>query len=231
MTEGSDRPRHVPIKQGFFARQVIDIAADFFFPPCCIGCGRAGNLFCSDCQEELLPAEAYSDPNIEVRATALYEGVMKTAIHALKYHHQPRMAIPLACRLADSFKPTGWQPTLMTAAPASRQKDRGYNQAALLAKHLAVSINVPFFPEAIQKIRETRPQVGLSAAERQTNVAGAFRADPARVGNHEVLIIDDVFTTGATLRACAAALLAAGARRVRGLAVASAGQRPDLTSQ
>jgi len=106
--------------------------------------------------------------------------------------------------------------------PESRRRDRGYNQAELLAEYLATAIAIPFESAAIVKIRDTVPQVGLNFKERQTNVAGAFQALPTRVQGQRVIIVDDVYTTGATLRACAQALLDAGAIKVWALTVASA---------
>jgi len=219
-----------------FTRQFIDTTADFFFPPHCIGCGRVEGLFCPDCQGSLSPAPSrtFEDGLLrEQRATAIFEGPLRDAIHALKYEHQPRMAKVLAMRLAAEIKHSDWKPTLITAVPlhAARQKMRGYNQSALLAAQLSTLVGLPFSADAIRKIRDTRAQVGLNAVERRANIASAFEAVPALVGAQRMLLIDDVCTTGATLRECAAALVAAGAECVWGLTVASAPQRPDLSVQ
>jgi predicted amidophosphoribosyltransferase len=95
----------------------------------------------------------------------------------------------------------------------------------LLAARLSIAIGVPFHAEAVQRVRATRPQVGLNYHDRQTNVAGAFVADSALVSGQSVVVIDDVYTTGATLIACAEALRSAGAQQVWALTVASAFQR------
>lgn len=83
-------------------------------------------------------------------------------------------------------------------------------------------LNLPVLPSALVRIRETNTQVGLNPAEREQNVAGAFAADPVQVRGRSPLLVDDVFTTGATLSACADALQRAGASVVFGLTIARA---------
>ncbi len=116
------------------------------------------------------------------------------------------------------------QPSWIVAVPLGRRRrlDRGYDQAALLARSLARSApGARFLPGALVRTRETAPQVGRTRTERLGNVRGAFRGSPA-VQGRDVVLVDDVVTTGATARACAEALLAAGARSVRVLALARA---------
>ncbi len=212
------------------AHQLVTTALDFVFPPRCIQCHRAGSLLCARCQDQIVVPPSLVEPGgplAERRSTAEFGGAIQTAIHALKYKGQWRYAQPLSQRLARELARSGWQPTLITAAPLheSRLKSRGYNQAALLAEPLARSANVPFRADAVRRIRDTPAQVGLGARDRQINVAGAFRAEPDLVLNQQVVIVDDVYTTGATLRECANALLEAGAVKVWALTVASAGHR------
>jgi len=108
--------------------------------------------------------------------------------------------------------------------PLSKQrlKERGYNQAAMLAKPLALGLGVPFQPKALQRRRNTRSQVGLSRKERRRNVAGAFWASPDWISGKAVVVVDDVATSGSTLDACAEALWRAGASNVFGLTLARA---------
>jgi len=97
-----------------------------------------------------------------------------------------------------------------------RRRERGFNQAELLARALAARLTRECEPAALVRRRETRPQAGLTAAARRRNVAGAFAVRrQARVAGRLVVLVDDVVTTGATVAACAHALRAAGAREVR----------------
>jgi ComF family protein len=107
-------------------------------------------------------------------------------------------------------------------ASTARIRSRGYNQAALIAAACARSLGVPVDPLALIRLRETRSQVGLTRLERLENVVGAFAADPARVTGAAVLLVDDVYTTGATLRECLTALRAAGASEARAVTVSFA---------
>ncbi|MGE4506122.1 MAG: ComF family protein, partial [Desulfovibrionaceae bacterium] len=91
-----------------------------------------------------------------------------------------------------------------------------------LARLLAREQGLPLLPGALVRVRHTRPQSTLPARERERNIAGAFRADPALVGGARVLLVDDVMTTGSTLKACARELRAAGAEGVEALVVARA---------
>jgi ComF family protein len=104
-----------------------------------------------------------------------------------------------------------------------RLAERGYNQSELVASELAARWEIPLLGRmALQRVRETCSQVDLGRAERLTNVRNAFAADPALVRGLQIVLFDDVCTTGATLVACAEALLAAGARRVSAVTLARA---------
>lgn len=118
----------------------------------------------------------------------------------------------------------GWPVDLVAPVPLGqrRMKERGYNQAALIAWPLAVFAGWQYTPAAIRRVRETRSQVGLSAEERRANMQAAFWADARQVEGRTVLIVDDVATTGATLSACAQAFRDAGARSVLALTAARA---------
>jgi ComF family protein len=166
-----------------------------------------------------------------MRSTADFGDAKQIAVHRLKYNNDTRYAALLGQRLADELKRSNWQPSLITAVPLhpARLKERGYNQSALLGEYLAKQSNIPFRAEAVQRVRETRTQVGLGRQDRLTNVADAFEADTGLARDQKIVIVDDVRTTGATLRACASALLAAGASTVWALTVASAGDSERST--
>lgn len=100
---------------------------------------------------------------------------------------------------------------------------RGYNQASLLARPMAYSLQLGYSDQLLYRERDTRSQVGLSAFERRQNVWGAFRADGFRVAGKRILVVDDVTTTGSTLDACAMALKQAGAQSVYCITLARSG--------
>jgi ComF family protein len=101
-------------------------------------------------------------------------------------------------------------------------KERGYNQVGLLARPLAGLQGWRYLPQVLVRTRETRTQVGLSPLERKENISGAFRAEPILAAGKDILLVDDVVTTGATLAACSDALIKAGARNIYALTLARA---------
>jgi competence protein ComFC len=126
--------------------------------------------------------------------------------------------------LAEYVKNLGWQVDLVVPVPLGRQrmKERGYNQAGLLAMPVSCLLNWQYTQRAVLRVRETRSQVGLSWIERKENISGAFRADPSRVFGKVVLLMDDITTTGETITACSDALRKAGAKTVYALTLARA---------
>jgi ComF family protein len=114
-----------------------------------------------------------------------------------------------------------WTIDMIVPVPlhTTRLAERGYNQAQLLGEHVAIETSIPCLPDAVHRQRQTQSQVTLNAAERQMNMVDAFQAHPSIVSSQRILIIDDVYTTGATLSACGQALLQAGAQAVYGLTV------------
>ncbi len=154
----------------------------------------------------------------------MYEGPLMRALLQLKYRPNKRLATAFADWLRDLLRRENWHPNKITAVPlaASRLRQRGYNQAGLIATALSKKTELPYDPGALRRIRETPSQVGLDPTERWLNVSGAFEACSRSEQDHVVLLVDDLFTTGATLAACASALLEEGARQVLGLTVARA---------
>jgi ComF family protein len=188
--------------------------------PLCTCCGRVfasrdgTDLVCGDCQTD-------PPPFARARAAALYDGPVAQAITRFKFSRQ--MALlpvmqhwlkqPLCLELvaaADLLAPVPLHP--------KRIKHRGFNQSLLLAQAIP---GAAVAREALIRTRHTAPQVGLNPKERQDNVKGAFAVtDPARVKDQSVLLIDDLYTTGSTVKECARVLRKAGARRVEVLTVA-----------
>ncbi len=157
-----------------------------------------------------------------MQAGGLFGGPLADAIHALKYGDRPALARPLGRWLAARIRLP--RDALVVAVPLGRRRRlaRGYDQAGRLAEQVARAGGAPLLQGALRRVRETPPQVGRSRAARAANVAGAFEADPRRVAGRELVLVDDVVTTGATADAAARALLAAGARRVTVVALARA---------
>lgn len=188
---------------------------------------------CPHCLATVTQASARELPGLDgIRVRAQFEGAISAAIHAFKYNRQTRLVEPLGALLCEAVRDAGWPVDVVTAVPlhATRLRERGYNQAALLADYLARAQGWACIPAAVRRVRETASQVHLNAQERRANVAEAFAAEPEWVQGQRVLIIDDVLTTGATLCACAEAVRAAGATRVYGATVAGAVYSKDPAS-
>jgi ComF family protein len=123
--------------------------------------------------------------------------------------------------MAEALSVLDWQAELLVPVPLSRQRrrERGYNQAELLARRIGRNIGATPSSGVLDRLRDTPSQVGLSGVERHANVVGAFRANE-RLDGLRVVLVDDVTTTGATLNACAAACWDAGAADVRSITFA-----------
>lgn len=218
---------------------------DWLYPPNCGGCGKRGFKWCPDCQsnvklleDNLCPCCGQSSFNGSIcyncrqhppvyraaRSWAVFEGPVQQALHRLKYDRDVGLGDSLAQFMIDLFNKLDWPVDIVAPVPLSstRMKERGYNQASFLAKPLALSLGLQYKPDAIQKVRNTRSQVELTAAERRENVKGAFLAKKEIVKDCSILIVDDVMTSGATLNSCANALLDAHAKQVYCLTFARA---------
>jgi ComF family protein len=170
-----------------------------------------GTVFCGLCRRGAFAFE-------QARSFGWYEGTLRTLIHCLKYDGFRPLGKPLGRHLASAARrldAASFDLALPVPLHAKRQRRRGFNQAALLAAELAKIYGIPVAADDCVRVRDTRPQTGLRAAERRKNVARAFHVPfPQRVKSRRVLLIDDVLTTGATANSCASALLDAGAEGV-----------------
>jgi ComF family protein len=218
---------------------------DWLYPPKCGGCEQLGERWCQNCQTsverlvtlicpvcgqnnagDIVCPRCLSNPPhyVALRSWAIFAGKIRNALHRLKYHRDVSLGEALSRPLFDYFQQLNWPVDLIVPVPlgAERMVSRGYNQAELLARPMALATGLPYRTNALWRSRETRSQVGLSATERHQNVSGAFCAKSELVAGRNVLVIDDVTTTGATLDSCAAALLDAGAQSVYGMTMARA---------
>jgi len=160
-----------------------------------------------------------------IRSAAVFEEPLRSAIHQFKYRNGRVLAEPLALLLRDCWEHYPLPVDVLVPVPLHKRRlqERGYNQAALLAREMGRLVSLPVVEGVLRRERETRVQVGLSARERRENVAGAFRCSDGAMRGDRVLLIDDVCTTGATLEACAVALRQQGkARMIWALTVARA---------
>ncbi len=214
--------------------RVRQAVLDVLFPSRCVGCGAYGSFFCSSCQAELPRARPPRCPVCwqpqrqgdacgrcreerpafqGARSLYLYQGVAREAVHALKYNYLSALAQPMAQLMARYVEEEAIEADLLVAVPlyARRQRLRGYNQSFLLAREVSRRLNLPLAAAALVRRNDTPPQARASEADaRRRNVAGAFDCRPGAVAGRRVLLVDDVTTTGATLDACARALLAKG---------------------
>jgi len=209
---------------------------DLLMPPACAGCGRYGEELCAACRGDLRPASASLDrfvvadrgvvvgDDLEVAIAAfVYDGAIRRALSRLKYGGASRLARPIAEAAAPHLAAiVGALPDpCLVPVPvhADRVRQRGYNQAALIAAHLARIFSLP--AEApLLRTRATVQQHRLNRAQRLRNLRQAFAMKLGSRAPPQVVLVDDILTTSATLEACAAALRQGGAGRVMGVAIA-----------
>ncbi len=223
-------------------RVLASIAAQplrFLLPPLCPGCGREGELLCPRCASPLRArldqppgqplglAASLPAPLLQLEWCAPFSGPVRASLHALKYDGVRGLAEPLGAAMAARWRAAGRGGEALVPVPVhlARLRERGYDQAALLATAVGQALGLPVVA-ALARTEATRAQHRLGRAARARNVASRFVvSDPFRaaVADRWLVLIDDVVTTGATLSACARALIEAGAAGVSGLTVAREG--------
>jgi len=206
--------------------------------PLCDRCGRpfpsqasldARNPQCFACRRGLYAFDA-------ARSYGAYSDEMVKAITLLKYHRLTRLGGWFAKKLQATVEvnPILRKADVLVAVPLhpTRRRERGYNQTELIAKPLGRLLGIPLDAGALVRTKPRPPQLFLSRRERWLSVRGAYEIrGGSRIDNQRVLLIDDVFTTGATLDACARVLKKAGAKSVMGLTVARALWRGSLPAE
>lgn len=213
----------------------LDRALDLLFPPVCVGCRRIGRWICPRCWRTVpwydtceyldilqhTPADDPSHHLQRVYAVTEFSGVAREAVHAFKYHRRFAIASLMGMLMADMVVERDIDLVISVPLHRKRRRRRGYDQAAMLAKHVARSLNVKHEANLIRRVKQTKEQNTLSREERHANVSGAFKVRRSFSGER-VLLIDDVYTTGATMHELARVLRNAGAGQVIGVVFARA---------
>src|ERR1700742_1191908 len=206
----------------------------FIAPPYC---PRLGIPFVYDPGPELLSMEAIANPPAYQRARAAvrYDDVARTLVHALKYQDRTDLAPAMGRWMARAGRELLAEADALVPVPLHWRRgwSRRYNQSGALARVIEQQSGVRLVSEALRRVRSTQQQIGLSRTERASNVQGAFKVAPERHGDiagRRVILIDDVLTSGATVDACARALLRAKAASVDVLVFARVvdGQRTPI---
>lgn len=168
------------------------------------------NHFCQTCLQEKIPLFD------QVTSIGFYDGLLREAIHQFKYRNNINLDRPLAAMLAEQIQQANLTSDLIIPVPLHRDKlrQRTYNQSTLITRKLTSIIDTPYRLDLLARATPAPPQKGLSARERLQNVKGAFTLH-GKLNGETVLLVDDVMTTGATIRACAKTLLAGGAGKVQ----------------
>lgn len=218
-------PRHCPLCDRILTRQepLLCRSCAAHLPmirgAVCLRCGRPlpeedgtgrAEEYCADCRKT---------PHLFVQGTApyVYGGAVQSSVLRMKYGGRAEYARFYAasiCQYGGRLL-RRWQPDVIVPVPVHRSRylKRGYNQAELLAEQLSAMTGIPV-DEPVCRIRQTRPQKGLSPAARRKNVQGAFRLLEGAAPAERILLVDDIYTTGSTLDALAAVLLDGGAREL-----------------
>jgi ComF family protein len=229
-----------------FLEKAASVLLNVLYPARCPACGDPSDSFatspiCRECWSDITPydgpkcricAEPFTSELAElcgtcmstdpvVKATVcygIYDEALRESIHRFKFSSQKRLARPLAGLLSTLELP---DVDLMVPVPTSPRglRERGFSHTLLLSRSLSKERDIPVVTGLLYKKKETPPQVGLSRAERLTNLRGAF-STKRKLKGERVLIVDDVITTGATIRECAKAMRKAGAGDIHATALA-----------
>jgi ComF family protein len=206
---------------------------DALLPPSCPGCGREGTIICARCRRYL--ARRLSEPAgmpiglasnqpagiAQLEWCSSYAGPGRACLHALKYDGERRLVEPLAELMAERWRRVALGGDVLVPVPihAARKRERGFDQAELLARGVGRRLGLPV-AAVVKRASRTTAQHELGRRARAANVGHAFVADDAYVGavrGRWAVLIDDLTTTGSTLAGCAAVLYASGAAAVSAL--------------
>jgi len=213
----------LPIRSAPFCLQVWADLAEGLVP--CTKCGRfysgqEGEMICWECRED--------EPQYMIsRGVAPFEGPVREAVHYFKFCGRRELAYPfgelMAALLVQLFPFRSFSAVVPVPLHINRLRERGYNQAALLAGVIARILKIPLQEEALLRVRETPSQTSLSRQEREANMKNAFipGKEALLLKGKRVLLVDDVYTTGATVKECCQVLASAGVGEVYVIALAA----------
>ena len=224
--------------------KLVELAVDSFFPRRCVGCGKVGEFLCPECLGKLPRLSPPLCPNCGrpqasgivcpdcwqrqteidgIRSLFRFDEIIRKAIHQLKYRNLKAISPCLAELLADYLRsnPLPGEALICVPLHPRRLRERGYNQSNLLARELGERIDLPVIEDCLIRVKQAQPQVrAVDVEERRRNVADAFVCRDERVSGRQIILVDDVCTSGATLESCAVALKSKGATSVWGLTLA-----------
>jgi len=205
--------------------ELVSAVLDLLFPPRCVFCHRilrrGTDSVCTDCRAHLPytdGGEKHGDFFRVCHAPLYYEGTVRESLHRYKFGGVTAYAGAYGVLLADCIRENmEGQYDVLSWVPLSRKrlKERGYDQARLLAEAAAAELGIPAVPVLEKTVDTTKQSTVGSAEKRKANISGAYRVpDPSFVAGKRILLIDDIVTTGSTLSECARMLLLAGAAEV-----------------
>lgn len=201
----------------------------FIDQPYCVVTGRP---FAYELGDGIISADAIADPPPykRARSAVIYNGIARQMVHQLKFNDRAELANMMAGWMMRAGRDCLTDADCIVPIPLHRWRlvRRKYNQSAELARPIAKLSGLPYLPSTFTRRRNTKPQIGLGARARIDNVKGAFEVSDERVSDilgKRVVLIDDVFTTGATVNVAAKVLLRAGAREVSILTFAQVGRQ------
>ncbi len=219
---------------------IIMSIVDFVFPKICVGCGREGKYICDKCQRRLVVPEqicpmcckpsldGWTHPKCSRRdgmerliVGLPYRGMVQQCLKKVKYKSAWEIVSFLYGLWRENCSDIATGDMVVTSVPMWRQKERtrGFNQAEIVAELVAKNYKIRNLV-ILERIKETKPMFGLKKDERRENISGAFMIKGQVAGLQRIVLVDDVWTTGATMRECARTLKRAGVVEVWGVALA-----------
>ena len=210
-------------EEGLICRACIPKAERLFLrEPLCKKCGKQLE---SEIQEYCFDCTAH--PKLFWQGISLfaYRDEAKESMMGFKYHNKREFADyygeELMRRYGRRLRQAGAQAVIPVPLHARKQRDRGYNQAELLARKLGAALEIPVYPRGLIRMQDTAPQKTLQGSQRKKNLYHVFRAGKLPDGIDTVILVDDIYTTGATMNACCAALRGAGVQKIFCVSVCS----------